>query len=1071
MPINVIFSNSPNQLLTGLKNRLFLYERGIFDPFHLVVSSSLVKEWIYRELAHHPDVSIACGMNVHTFSSFFSNLFQAPGTFELALSGYDYLSRSEENSLHESAKASFAFEMAKKLLEYGEHSSFPFERWKKNSPPSLLQSWAHALPEEWKLPAENEASLPLRFSQMGSELHFFCVDYFSPAKLHLLKKLSAVCPIFLWVFSPTRMFLGELKGGKEKERWLAKAARCDDSKLERLEALFEGNFDFLGHHAKLLREEFNALEDLASSFEQWYEKPKWLSQFASYEGHLLEGLETSLESSPTPTLLEAFQADLLLQRDPSFEKISLSTEDKTIQIHAAPNPEREVEALYEVLEECMAQEKVLPHEVTVCVSDMNAYAPYIEKVFQDPARSLKGQIILSNGSGEEAPLRLMLRLIDFGQSRWRIEDLFDLLEDKAFNSGLSGGEIRLLRELFLKCGGTWGVNSAHRKKVFPEIRTEEEGLGSLEETLKIALLQYAYKISPETFLEGLNNNHLFEGAWPLTLSEPLSTLIDLINNLKEDLLNLADEQEQDLFFWGSLILKIKEKYLRFESNEEKTLELEIHQWPKFCQTLPPALVKTRMPLAAFKTFWSEFLNRRAVHGPALDSSKIKFTPLLPFKAMDSKVLALLGMNQGDFPSQPQNLPALNPRPEEFSPEKSDFEKASFLATFHLAKKNWIATYHEMGGGASESLLELIKALDERFTLGNNTPSEKIHYKHPPLPFDPPYFLPESSLPNRSHRNYQLSTLTREKECRGFSPLAIDFGQQSTPSLPSCLALKDLKQAFAHPLRYYLNEQLGIYLKNKSSPEGIFAEFEEKTSGSYEWLLWALNQPIEKVIALAAEKGFFPAPPFKELSKDKLRKKLKEQLALFHQASIDPSQVFEMEWVAYLDSPRQLSANKWELPAPQINYRGATLHITGSTPFAFEGGLLLLKENKPKDLFASLPEIKLFHETFLFNKEVFFLKSEIKKPSLLNLSWDALLDHYFNIVRGPVPLLPAWIEPMAEGNEEALKLKLRESWETDPISHDPYLEWAFASKNMIEISRMWKEWKEPAQKLYEVYATF
>ncbi|HSC83473.1 MAG TPA: exodeoxyribonuclease V subunit gamma, partial [Pseudomonas sp.] len=171
------------------------------------------------------------------------------------------------------------------------------------------------------------------------------------------------------------------------------------------------------------------------------------------------------------SLLHALQNDILrlhlrlrpLQPD---ERIELRPDDRSLELHIAHSPLREVEILHDQLLARFASDPTLsPDQVVVLTPDIERYAPYIEAVFSAKTGAPRIPFSLADRSlrAELPLLEAFLDLLALPESRFAAEEVLAWLEQPAIarRAGIEPEDLPLLRDWLRDAGVRWGRDAGH----------------------------------------------------------------------------------------------------------------------------------------------------------------------------------------------------------------------------------------------------------------------------------------------------------------------------------------------------------------------------------------------------------------------------------------------------------------------------------------------------------------------------------------------------------------------------------------------------------------------------------
>jgi len=141
------------------------------------------------------------------------------------------------------------------------------------------------------------------------------------------------------------------------------------------------------------------------------------------------------EEPSQTTLLSCIQSDVLNLEDRGQSakgKKELSSDDKSIQIHSCHSPMREMEVLQDHLLELFEKDStLLPKDVLIMTPDIEAYAPYIQAVFDgvaDDRKKIPFTIADQSIRRESDIIATFLAILDLSGGRFLAADILTILE-------------------------------------------------------------------------------------------------------------------------------------------------------------------------------------------------------------------------------------------------------------------------------------------------------------------------------------------------------------------------------------------------------------------------------------------------------------------------------------------------------------------------------------------------------------------------------------------------------------------------------------------------------------------
>lgn len=354
-------------------------------------------------------------------------------------------------------------------------------------------------------------------------------------------------------------------------------------------------------------------------------------------------------ASGAGTLLHQVQDDILALR-PLHESRALwsavqPARDRSLRMHVAHSPQREVEVLHDQLLAAFAADASLEvRDVIVMVPDIAAYAPHIQAVFGRLSSNDPRHIpfhLADRGQRHQDPLLVALEsLLSLPESRLAASDVLNWLEVPALRArfGIEEQDLPLLQRWIAAANVRWGLHADHRAALgLPA----EFSQNSWHFGLQRMLLGYA-----------VGSGEAWSGIEPLdeiggldaAVLGPLAALLEAIESLWRDLASPAAPA-----VWGDRLRKLLSTFFQASNDIDGLtllqLDATLEDWVLTCAA---SGLQEALPLSVVREAWLERLDRGGLE-QSFFAGAVTFATLLPMRAIPFRVVALLGMNDGDYP--------------------------------------------------------------------------------------------------------------------------------------------------------------------------------------------------------------------------------------------------------------------------------------------------------------------------------------------------------------------------------------------------------------------------------------
>lgn len=286
-------------------------------------------------------------------------------------------------------------------------------------------------------------AVPQGISGLPERLSVFGISSLSPAYVRILEALGRSIPVYVYLLNPSR------------EKW-------DDIADLRYRAQVDLEYSAELMHIDVPHALLGSLGKQGRDFIRF-------AVDAEGEG---SGVESHFEDPGSATLLHALQSGILHL---SEQPVRVAPDDASISIHSCHSRMREVEVLRDRLLDLLDTDHTLrASDILVLAPDIDQYAPYCEAVFSrrpggedqrgggplpyDVAERSRGQV--------DPVVDLWLRLLDLPLSRFDADLVLDLLRlDPVRDAfGIDAGELATITGWVEGAGIRWGFDGAQKER-------------------------------------------------------------------------------------------------------------------------------------------------------------------------------------------------------------------------------------------------------------------------------------------------------------------------------------------------------------------------------------------------------------------------------------------------------------------------------------------------------------------------------------------------------------------------------------------------------------------------------
>lgn len=781
----------------------------VFQKETIVVQSLGMRRWLQLELAQRLGVAMNCDFPFP--ASFAQRVFQAAFPRETITEaftrdvlpwrvlellpnhwdepGWEDLRRYAEGELGALKEFQLAQQIASVFDRYVAYRPEQLAEWERKPssdwqpklwreltrrpagahPPGLLVRLAKLL----KTSPEPIPGIPLRIAAFG-------LSTLPPLYLSLFEEIARAHEVHFYLLDPTPHFWSELRSPREQAR-LVKRSGKSASSLH----LESGNV-LLSSLGKVGRDFAGLMQNLDPAGED----------------------ETFVPPSED-SLLHRLQSDIYDLVDRPIEQAELQPNDGSVRIHCCHGPLREVEVLHDQLLDLFEKNPTLePRDILVTMPDVEAYAPFIEAVFdspEDPRQHIPFTIADRSARAESGLAETFLRLLDLQGSRFGAGTVLALLDCEAIRRRfeLSEGDQEIIRHWVEQTFIRWGIDAAHRETLGQPPFPENTWLSGLERLL----LGYALPGNEETLFDGILPVREVEGSLALTLGRFVSfahSLFDLVPKLA---------QARPLRDWQRALRQLVHTF--FDQSDDYADDLrQLHEVFTALGDLAEKASFTReVSFEVLRAHLSGALSSTE-SGLGFLAGRVTFCSLKPMRSIPFKVLCLLGLDDTAFPRQTStptfDLLAGAPKPGDRSPRDDD--RQLFLESILSAREvlylsySGLSTRDNSESPPSVVVGELLDYLDQNFNLTR----EHLVVRHRLQAFSPEYF-------KGGERLFSYSAESAHAAADRPAPRRLPAALVELPEPDGdwrTVDLHRLAEFFTHPAKYFARERLRLLLADE-----------------------------------------------------------------------------------------------------------------------------------------------------------------------------------------------------------------------------------------------------------------
>ena len=645
--------------------------------------------------------------------------------------------------------------------------------------------------------------------QLPERISVFGVNTMPPLLLSFLASLSRHCQLHLYLLNPAQDFWADLAGKKQR-------IKEDD---------FTGNplLSTLGQQGRDFQE--------------------MLLEQAQFDCEL-----ESFEPCEADNNLHHLQNDILNNRlgGHRWQK------DSSISIHACHSRMREVEVLKNQLLQALENDPTLElRDIVVMAPDIQLYEPFISAVFDDIQHAVADRSLrLCN-----AALDAFIRFLNLSQSRFGWRTALDLLEQPVvyLSFGLSEIDLELIGHWIQDTHVRWGRSAEHKLELGLPAHDENTWQKSLDRLL----MGYAVG-SEDDFVNEVLPYREIEGSTVEVLGG-LSDFIQLSFKAARELKQAKPLRNwsAQLFYYAELLLAAAEPAERQQLNEllaELSAELA-------------AVHKDDVELHVIIS-WLEGMMAERKSANGFLRGQLTFCSMLPMRSIPFKVIALLGMNDGEFPKIDHNptfdLLAQNFRKGDRLRRADD--RYQFLEILLSAREQLIMTYIGQSISHNEAIPPSVVVGELLEVLQCSGAPHDLIVQHPLQAFSRRYFVGNTDLFSFSKADGETAGVLAERQDQTIIPAPLWWQGTIVESgiETEVIEVNDLFSFFRHPQRHFFQRQIDLRFSSVESDAEEREPFSIPKREAYaiyhQWIAEALNGKSTSVKKLQAQGVWLAALP-------------------------------------------------------------------------------------------------------------------------------------------------------------------------------------------------------------------
>ena len=600
---------------------------------------------------------------------------------------------------------------------------------------------------------------------------------------------------------------------------------------------------------------------------------EFLALLQDQPGTEYAAFDPPLEADGTDCLLQRLQMDIFSLEDARLRPRQLV--DGSITLVSAHSALREVQALHDwLLHQFNADSSLVPGDVLVTCPRIEDYAAAVQAVFAGSGEGemavprLPGSIADRSLRDEEPLVAAFSELLDLPDSRFQVSQVLSLLRLPSVQArfDLTEEDLPVMERWLVDAAVHWGLDAKHKQQVLGIEELNEHF--TWEQGLERLLLGFAWGDQAV-----IHDNRLLlpdvEGEEALLLGR----LMEFVGGLKEYAAVLGRARPAPA--WQVLLKEMQADLFHGGNADEQAGHIITSAIDELGEYTQAAGFATDIPLSVIRD-WLRTTFSRPEPGRQFLVGQVSFCSMIPMRSLPFRIIAVLGLNDGDFPRQrpPRGFDLMAQEP----PRQGDRslrgdDRYLFLETLLSAREKLYLSYQGRDIRTNQSrepslvLREFMDYLEKGY--GWSLSHEARDLVQLPLqPFSIRNYMPRTGrdAPFHSFDKGWLDLLKSQKKDSALADLPLEGGTVKE------LHLDELLRFFDHPPRYFAHARLGLYLQaDLSSAPDDHEPF--VTSHLDRYLLqqqlvqaWLEGQDSEMLMRQARLSGHLPENP---LSSDAL----------------------------------------------------------------------------------------------------------------------------------------------------------------------------------------------------------
>lgn len=521
------------------------------------------------------------------------------------------------------------------------------------------------------------------------------------------------------------------------------------------------------------------------------------------------------------TRLSAVQQDILSMTgrgeslfsdgDISFKgsPLAVGKNDDSVMVHNCHSALREMEVLHDQLMRLLSKGTIQPRDIIIMSPDIAQYVPYINAVFGNG--ELKNVYSISDRTVRDTSLVInaFMDIISIHKSRFEASVVLDLFNVASIRSkyGVDDARFLRIRRWVMETNIRWGVDGGSRAESGSARFDDFSWIAGLKRMLMGFALVNESEFDDNAVDEILPYDDI-EGDDAVALGS-FVTFLERLFDLRKTL-----SVKRNVAEWGAFLHNTIDFF--FASDNDSYVELSALRKAvgRLVDDASSAEMNCEIELDVIMENLDVSL-RNETNSNSFMRGKMTFCSMVPMRSIPAKVIAIVGMNDGEFPRRDiiTGFNLMGNRVLVCDRSRRVEDRYLFLEAILSARENLLFFYQGQTSKGDQEfppavpLAEFIDYIRQAFT----DKADPVIFRHKLQAFDFDYFIGGSGLFSYSGANFKgakslAAMLNAEhisggiwRSCSGLLPDAEFSGT---------IELRDLENFLVNPAAFFLSRNAG-----------------------------------------------------------------------------------------------------------------------------------------------------------------------------------------------------------------------------------------------------------------------